>query len=480
MNEQGYELWICGQCVKEPFLSSEIAATDEFTVCSYCESEAQCWTIAQLADRVEQAFAEHYARTSNEPDDWQQSLLRDKESDYEWWRNGEPVHDAIECAARIPDEAVSDVLEVLGERHSDFDMAAMGEECEFDAGSYYERKDSSDATWQSEWRLFERTLKTEARYFSRAATDHLAAVFGGIDQLGTLDGKPVVVDAGPGKAVTTLYRARVFQSEDPLKEAICRPDRHLGPPPARAAAAGRMNARGISVFYGATSPDVALAEVRPPVGSQVALATFRIIRPLRLLNLSALENASDGGSVFDPTLLHRLERVSFLQSLGSKMTRPVMPDDQEFDYLSTQAVADFLATENEPTLDGILFNSTQSEAGDNIVLFHKASRVKSMDLPTGVKLSANTMSCDGDGWYPDYCVQEEAPIQDEAETALTPSPWTMTFHHIREDEDVREETLEVIPTSVEVHHVKSVKMQCDPHKVERYRRQTRKNDKFLR
>lgn len=478
MNELGDELWICEQCVDEPFLSSEIATTGEIAVCSYCENEAQCWAIKQLADRVEQAFAEHYVRTSNEPDDWQQSLLRDKESDYDWERNGEPVHDAIACATRIPDQAVADVLEVLGGRHSDFDTAAMGDECEFDADSYYEQTDSSDATWQYEWRLFERTLKTEARYFSRTATDHLAAVFGRIDQLGTLDGKPVVVDAGPGESIAILFRARVFQSEEPLKEALCRPDRHLGSPPARAAAAGRMNARGISVFYGATSPDVALAEVRPPVGSQVALATFRIIRPLLLLDLSALENASDGGSVFDPTLLQRLERVSFLQSLGHKMTRPVMPDDQEFDYLSTQAVADFLATENDPTLDGILFSSTQSEEGDNIVLFHKASRVKNMDLPAGVELSANTMSCDSDGWYPDYCVREDAPMLDGAETALAPKAWAMTFHNIREDEDVRADTLDVIPSSVEVHHVKRVKVECDSHKVERYRHQVSKNDTF--
>ena len=160
------------------------------------------------------------------------------------------------------------------------------------------------------------------------------------------------------------------------------------------------------------------------------------------------------------------------------MTRPVMPDDQEFDYLSTQAVADFLATENDPTLDGILFNSTQSEEGDNIVLFHKASRVKSMDLPADVELSASTTSCDSDGWYPDYCVREEVPMLDEAETALASSPWAMTFHHIPEDEDVREETLDVIPTSVEVHHVTRVKVECDPHKVERYRHQVSKNDTF--
>lgn len=476
MDEHDDEQWICHQCVEEPFLSSTIVTTGEIEVCSYCENEGHCWTIEQLADRIEKAFEEHYVRTSTEPDDWQQSLLRDRESDYEWDRNGEPVREAIEGAARIPDEAVSDVLEVLGERHDDFDTAAMGDECEFDADSYYEQKDSSDATWQYEWRYFERTLRTEARYFSRAAADHLAAVFGGIDQLGTSDGKPLVVDAGPGAPIEVLFRARVFQSEELLKEALCRPDRHLGSPPARAATVGRMNARGISVFYGATTQSVALAEVRPPVGSYVALATFRIIRPIRLLDLSALENAVDGGSVFDPTLLQRLERVAFLQSLGRKMTRPVMPDDQEFDYLATQAAADFLATENDPTLDGILFKSTQSEEGDNIVLFHKASRVKSMDLPADVTLHAETVSWDSDGRYPDYSVSEEVPAPEEAEASPRPGPWTVMFDQVREDEDVRVETLDVIPTSLEVHHVKRVKVECDAHRVERYRRQMKKND----
>ncbi|UVM74016.1 RES family NAD+ phosphorylase [Pseudomonas alvandae] len=471
MNIQHIEQWLCFRCVLEPFLSFDVSTTGEIAVCSYCGKKNQCWPIELLADRIEQAFEDHYVRTPTEPDDWQQSLLRDSESDYEWDRDGEPVREAIEGAAQIPDDAVSDVLEILGDRHFDFDTAAMGVEYEFSPESHYERKNSNDSIWQYEWRCFEKTLKTEARYFSRGAADHLAAVFGGIDELSTSDGKPVVVDVGPSAPINMLFRARVFQSEERLKEALCRPDRHLGSPPARAAATGRMNARGISVFYGATSQSVALAEVRPPVGSYVALAPFKIIRPLRLLDISALEKAADYGSIFDPALLARTERAVFLQSLSRIMTRPVMPDDQEFDYLATQAVADFLATENLPMLDGILFKSTQSTDGDNIVLFHKASRVKSMDLPTGVKLNAETVSWDSDGGYPEYNVWEQVPVPDEAEDSPKLRPWAVTPPSVREDEDMREDTLDVIPTSVEVHHVKRVKVECDAHLVTRHRRQ---------
>ena len=32
----------------------------------------------------------------------------------------------------------------------------------------------------------------------------------------------------------------------------------------------------------------------------------------------------------------------FLRSLSGRITRPVMPDDEPFEYLATQAIADFL------------------------------------------------------------------------------------------------------------------------------------------
>ena len=155
------------------------------------------------------------------------------------------------------------------------------------------------------------------------------------------------------------------------------------------------------------------------------------------------------------------------------MTRPVMPDDQEFEYLPTQAVADFLATENDPTLDGILFKSTQSDKGDNIVLFHKASRVKRMPLPAGVQLRANTKSWDDDRSYPDYRVSEEVPALTEAKPSLASRRWNRNQPDL---EDYRKETLEVVPTSVEVHYVTNVEVVCVRHKVERHRHQMSEED----
>lgn len=465
---------ICHDCVGEAYLSDEISAHGEVAPCAYCNGTAPTYTIEEMADRIEKAFDDHYTRTADQPSSWQLSLMSDRESKYSWERDGEPVVYAIENAAEIPHEAAEDIQAVLDDRHGDFDSAAMGEETEFGSETHYEEKGSSDRAWQEEWRCFEQSLKTEARFFSRSAAAHLASVFGEIDKLKTKAGHPPVVDAGPQTALDHLYRARVFQSEDMLTQALCRPDLHLGSPPAALANAGRMNARGISVFYGATEATVALAEVRPPVGSRVAVAKFSIIRPLRLLDLTALEDVQDGGSIFDPSLRGRLERVAFLHSLGQRMTRPVMPDDEAFEYLPTQAIADFLATENEPRLDGIIFASAQSQEGRNVVLFHKAARVEELQLPPGTEIEAHTGHGTEDGWEVEYRVSETVPPpppekkkadDDWLGLPLIPGPI------YPREKDFRDSSLRIDPSSVEVHQVEWVKYESTAFKVQRHRRE---------
>lgn len=466
---------ICCDCVEEPYLAQQIEKGGQAGECSYCGETLACITVEDLADHIETAFADHYVRTANYPESWQERAMADSESTYEWEREGQPVLEAIEEAASISSEAAADVLEILDNRHGDFDSAAMGEETEFSGDSYYEQKGASARAWHEEWHSFERSLKSEARFFSRPAAELLARVFGQIDTLKTIPRRPLIVDAGPGRKLTHLYRARVFQSDEKLAEALCRPDVHLGSPPARFASAGRMNARGISVFYGATHAGVALAEVRPPVGSKVAVATFAIIRPLRLLDLTALDGVTDGGSIFDPTLKGRLERVAFLRTLGESMTRAVMPDDEAFDYLATQAVADFLATENEPRLDGIIFASVQAKAGRNVVLFHKAARVEEMPLPDGTKVTAHTGHDSEDGWEIDYYVSEEVPRPETPEPPKKDggllSFLSLPGEDYRPGGDFREAALRIDASSVEVHHVAWVKVNSTRFGVTRHRRE---------
>ncbi len=466
---------ICSKCVGEDYLSKEILHKGNPSVCSYCgRAEEMTWSIGNLADKVDVAFQEHFVRTPSEPSDMDSYLLNAPDSTSEWTREGEPTADAIMGAAEIPGEAAADVQEILKDRHYDIDAALIGGESDFESCAYYERINPGATAWDQEWRSFEHTLKFEARFFSRIGAKHLAAIFNGIDALKTYDGNPVVVEAGPSREIHQLFRARVFQSDDKLEEALCLPDIHLGPPPASRATAGRMNAQGVSVFYGATIAKTAVVEVRPPVGSKVAVARFSIIRPLRLLDLTILHKAWDDGSVFDPTLKDRLERAAFLRTLGQRIARPILPDDEAFEYLPTQAIADFLATENTPQLDGVIFDSPQSEHGINVVLFHKASRVVKYTPPMGAKIEASSYTNTEEGPEIDYRVVEwlqPTTPHDKGKASVAPLP--VGLSRLGED-DPRQETLSIDHEFIEVHHVTSINYKCDQHKVSRYRYEKRK------
>lgn len=299
-------------------------------------------------------------------------------------------------------------------------------------------------------------------------------VFGCIDQLDTIDGHPLIVEAGPGRTIHELYRARVFQSDDKSADALGRPDLRLGSPPWEHATAGRMNARGISVFYAARQDKVAIAEVRPPVGSRVAVARLDIIRPVRLLDLTAFAKVHETGSIFDPSFGRTLERAYFLRSLVKRMIRPVMPDDEVFDYLATQAVADFLASENNPTVDGIIFPSAQVFDGHNIVLFHKAAGVLPLELPKGTKISVSLADGTEEGYEPNYYVSEKVPAaptksdNPENQDMVWPSPFSTTpFGETVNSSEVA--TLRVDPGSIMVHHVNWVEYNCTPFQVTRHR-----------
>ena len=478
---------ICSSCVGEEYLSDEIAARGNRNKCSYCGERGRTYSVGALAERVETAFEQHYVRTSDQPDGYQSMLLADREMDYVWDRDGEPVVYAIMGAADIPEAAAEDVQTILDDAHGDVESLRMGEETEFSGESYYEETGIGAGHWQEEWDSFERSLKSETRFFSRRA-DHLSAIFAGINEMRTRDNRPLVIDAGPETDFSAVYRARVFQSDEKLKAALCRPDTQLGSPPTTLALAGRMNAQGISVFYGASDARVAIAEVRAPVGSRIAVARFEIIRQVRLLDLTALSDVSVGGSVFDDQLAGRMARASFLRSLSRRITRPVMPEDEPFEYLITQAIADFLATEAPVPIDGIIYPSVQTaDHGLNVILFHKAARVEAIDIPEGTEIDANTGHFGEDGWEDDFAVLETVPpVPAESEEGDEEAPsWPPNYADLVKgalpfwedlDTDWRDPALRVVPDSVCVHRVLRVVFETEEFAVRRYRSERRKPD----
>ncbi|MGY2257785.1 RES family NAD+ phosphorylase [Pseudomonas sp. SDO55104_S430] len=475
---------ICCDCVRETYLSLDIFSTGPTTVCDYCSSSLETISLEELSDRVESAFSDHYVRTRNVPEDYEQALMADDESEYFWEREGTHVLYAIQDAVGCSENAAQDLLAILSERHTSYSPDDIGEEQEFDPGSYYQETLQTGSKWDVEWRDFEQTLKTQARFFNQGATQFLDELFQGLDKLTsrssafgflrkrTRKPPPIIVSVGPRNRIKHFYRARTFHCVDLLKKPLARPDLELGPPPNNVVVAGRMSAPGISVFYGASNHKTAIAEVRPPVGSWVVVAKFNVTRPLRLLDLNALDAVHDQGSIFDPTWKERLERVAFLRRLGFLMTRPVMPGDEVTSYLPTQVVADYLANACSPKFDGILFKSVQVKNGLNVVLFRHACRLAPLELRDSTNVDVDLFTMTEEGAEPDFCVT--AAAMDATEHELLPEIFpdifgedTPTFPSASGDQDGREPALKVDVESMQVHEINWVGFTSRAHRVQR-------------
>jgi hypothetical protein len=151
-----------------------------------------------------------------------------------------------------------------------------------------------------------------------------------------------------------------------------------------------------------------------------------------------------------------------------------MPNDETFEYLGTQAIADFLAVEKTQPIDGIIFPSVQANDGAlNVVLFHKAARVEEIELPTGTQVNVWLGYGTEDGWEEDYTVSEKVPPQEESAETESHFDWS----HFPGDFDISEEqqtnfyrpTLRIDQGSISVHAVEAVKFETRGNNVRRYR-----------
>jgi hypothetical protein len=466
---------LCSDCIGESYLKDDVKRAGDIAACHYCGDEGATIIIEDLAGRVSTALEHHYSLTSSEPEGIEYLLQKEGR----WSRHGEPIGEVIAEMAMIEPEPAEDVRKLLEEENYDRSAAEVGEENPFDEEAHYEPAISEYNEYQADWQALEANLEASSRFFSGAARATLTSIFEGLDGLRTEDGKSVVVAAGPGTDISALCRARVFSGDAALTDALARPEIELGPPPSRKAVAGRMNPHGIAVFYGAVTPRIACAEVRPAVGSMIAVASFEIIRAIRLLDVTGLQNVLVSGSVFDTSYRQRLEHGSFLRILSSRIGVAVLPTDEPFHYLATQAIAEFLSEFDEVNIDGLLFRSAQAGTPTgNVVLFHRASRVEPIKRPAGTEIRVNDGYPDEDGYVRQYTVWEEEPPASATDTKdnddfLGGVDFSRILaRQINADRDLRKPTLRIDLDSIVIHDVEAVEIRTNEYPVRHVRRRT--------
>ncbi|EJE9489026.1 RES domain-containing protein [Salmonella enterica] len=372
MNDEKY---ICHACIGEKYVKAEIktfgSAGQE---CSYCHKRFKNVPVSHIAGLMNQVFEDYY-----EP----------READYYFGTtSGSTAQEVICDELKVDDEdIITDIYDCLCDEFNDYQ--------DIDPPNYnedyvYTGRGFSSENLSRAWKKMIRSLNEEARFFNRTVKVFLDDLFVDLKEFKTeKDESPIQIIDGD----TALYRARVFETLEEVEEALTHPERNFGPPPPDKARSGRMNAQGISVFYGATTQDVAISEVRPPVGSRVVVAAFRPLKEMRILDISALDTLIfSRESVFNPKTIRSLERTAFLKTFSRKMTLPVFGKRQDSEYLITQAIAEYLSVSEKYQLDGISFRSTQvkreakgsrrrhkAPGGYNIVLFSKSAGVKHSD-----------------------------------------------------------------------------------------------------
>ncbi len=363
---------LCWECVSDVVLRDRIREQGSVGSCSFCGKQRIACQLHIVAEEIDTAIREFYR-----PGEERAHAVPDSDNP-QYWADGDPATEIIQEIAGVEPEVDAAIDEYLG--------AAEWRDVKDGGDAYYggvplEHIDAYPAEFMETWLRFEERLKHKVRFFDEEGKRLLDELFA---DLPVLAGGQAISTIEPGSEFSTLYRARIVDSDSDSKAFIRDPARHLGPPSPHQARAGRMNPAGIPAFYGAFSEEVAIAEVRPPVGATVAVGRFSLLRPVRLLDLPFLPFAYHEESIFSPAYDHLRNKVGFLEQFHHRISRPVLPGDEVLSYLPTQAMAAYVG--HVMGLDGIIYGSIQVGAqGDadekidrklcNIALFGDAAIV---------------------------------------------------------------------------------------------------------
>lgn len=224
-------------------------------------------------------------------------------------------------------------------------------------------------TWDS-YNLFARSVRHKRRFvLSADERTFLDAV------RATIRDRDVDLPKG-----TILYRAQQgidwrIRTDDDGNELGEEPEgfgaARMKPLPNRALE-GRANPSGICVLYLATTEKNAISEVRPWVGADISVAQFKILKHLKILDLTKGHGKSSFNVVGFDHIINRTtldaatkEKAVWID-IDNAFSRPVSASDDAADYVPTQILTEVF---REAGYDGIVYKSQFGEKGFNIALF---------------------------------------------------------------------------------------------------------------
>lgn len=449
---------VCSGCVGDEYLKKVVNRCGEAGKCIYCGNTTRTIELKYLAKHMKRFFDDHFILDADDPySNPKLPFMKDLDGN---------VEEIIQEYADVEKKLSHDLRSELWSMHYNLHKTNASSDNPFDEYAFYNNREIDSKYWDSLWSELKKTIIEENRLFNNRAKEILDLVFGSTVIIGSKE-ISTIIEVGPGMPIKRLFRAREFQSEREFYTALCYPDRELGPPPSSLATAGRMNSKGVAMFYGATSSKVAVAEIRPTVGSRVIVARFDILRNLKLLDIAKLESLFSQESLFRPSQKRILEKIKFISSLCDRISAPVMPQDESADYLVTQAISDYLSQLTYPTpIDGLIYHSAQvGSEMKNVVLFYKSSRVELRRNPK----EAKAFKEHEESHYSNYKVEYHVHETRRCETERHPEGVSDSEGNKCYSNERRAPSLKLDPSKISVHFIEGVKFNTQRQKVRRFK-----------
>ena len=160
---------------------------------------------------------------------------------------------------------------------------------------------------------------------------------------------------------TELYRARI--SGDGKSISL----ENMGKPPKELSESGRANPKGIPYLYVASSPETAIAEVRPVIMDKVVLGTFRVVQKIKVVDLR--KKVIGDPFRYGDRLREVVDYILFMHKLGAELSKAISPRESEIEYLPTQYLSEYIKGLG---YDGIVYGSAMVENDNefNAVIFY--------------------------------------------------------------------------------------------------------------
>lgn len=358
---------VCWKCIGDSILVREIKEKGKTGECSYCAGKRKCLSTDWLTRRARSVLRWLIRQGDMDPE-------FDGEGDISHYeQSGDSLSFWIADVLGVDDEESSIIEAICEGLQPSFRDIKHGEESEFPTDAFYVLLKHRPVRAEVRWQNFKTDILHGRRFFNDTAKPFLDWLFSDAETLSSYTARQ-----GNQKVVRALdtgaffYRARRCDSWPAVQKVLKNAESQLGPPPHEVASAGRMNPAGVPFFYGAFDRSTCVAELRPPVGGKVVSGKFVLNRPLRVLDFISLDKIYTGGaaSYFAENYLDDSHRKVFLRKFHSTISYPVLPDDEN-EYIVTQVIAEYLASQFPSALDGVIFHSAQrrEENARNIVLF---------------------------------------------------------------------------------------------------------------